>query len=147
MSDAPDSSLVRRSQRVKAGEWTTGAGSSGIASGPHFFVRPYDRLAPTERSQAMEASRSSKRSSGATRSKRTSGNGGPPRSNGSAKKSSVAAELESFNPATGELVGTVPTLTPRQVQAVVDDVAEVQPFWAQLSLEDRSRYMRRAVDV
>jgi succinate-semialdehyde dehydrogenase/glutarate-semialdehyde dehydrogenase len=55
--------------------------------------------------------------------------------------------LESFNPATGELVGTVETLTPGKVQAVVDDVAEVQPFWAQLSLDDRARYMRRAGDV
>ncbi|MQA73914.1 MAG: aldehyde dehydrogenase family protein [Solirubrobacterales bacterium] len=55
--------------------------------------------------------------------------------------------LESFNPATGELVGTVETITPDQVQAVVDDVAEVQPFWAQLSLADRARYMRRAAEV
>jgi acyl-CoA reductase-like NAD-dependent aldehyde dehydrogenase len=55
--------------------------------------------------------------------------------------------LESFNPATGELVGTVETITPAQVQGVVDDVAEVQPFWAQLSLEDRARYMGRAADV
>jgi acyl-CoA reductase-like NAD-dependent aldehyde dehydrogenase len=55
--------------------------------------------------------------------------------------------LESFNPATGELVGTVETITPGQVQGVVDDVAEVQPFWAQLSLADRARYMRRAADV
>ncbi len=38
--------------------------------------------------------------------------------------------LESFNPATGELVGTVETITPDQVQGIVDDVAEVQPFWA-----------------
>jgi len=57
------------------------------------------------------------------------------------------AALESFNPATGELVGTVETLTPGKVQAVVDDVGEVQPFWAQLSLDDRARYMRRAADV
>lgn len=55
--------------------------------------------------------------------------------------------LESFNPATGELIGTVETITPDQVQGVVDDVAEVQPFWAQLSLADRARYMRRAADV
>ena len=55
--------------------------------------------------------------------------------------------LESFNPATGELVGTVDTVTPEQVQEVVDDVAEVQPFWAQLSLADRARYMRRAAGV
>jgi succinate-semialdehyde dehydrogenase/glutarate-semialdehyde dehydrogenase len=56
-------------------------------------------------------------------------------------------QLESFNPATGELVGAVETITEAQVQAVVDEVAEVQPFWAQLSLADRARYMRRAADV
>src|SRR3954449_13517792 len=67
-------------------------------------------------------------------------------SKGKAKSKSQPA-LESFNPATGELVGTVETLTPGKVQGVVDDVAEVQPFWAALSLEDRARYMRRAVDV
>ena len=39
------------------------------------------------------------------------------------------------------------TITPDQVQAVVDDVVGVQPFWAQLSLADRARYMRRAADV
>ncbi len=55
--------------------------------------------------------------------------------------------LESFNPATGELIGTVETITPAKVQGIVDDVAEVQPFWAALTLEDRARYMRRAVDV
>jgi succinate-semialdehyde dehydrogenase/glutarate-semialdehyde dehydrogenase len=57
------------------------------------------------------------------------------------------AELQSHNPATGELVGAVPTITPDEVQAVVDDVARVQPFWAQLSLADRARYMRRAAQV
>jgi acyl-CoA reductase-like NAD-dependent aldehyde dehydrogenase len=55
--------------------------------------------------------------------------------------------LESFNPATGELVGSVETVTPEQVQGVVDDVAEVQPFWGQLSLQDRGRYLRQAADV
>ena len=55
--------------------------------------------------------------------------------------------LESFNPATGELVGSVATITPEQVQAVVDDVARIQPAWAELSLADRARYMRRAADA
>jgi acyl-CoA reductase-like NAD-dependent aldehyde dehydrogenase len=55
--------------------------------------------------------------------------------------------LASFNPATGERVGDVPTVTPAQVQSVVDDVGEVQPFWAQLSLAERARYMRRATQV
>jgi acyl-CoA reductase-like NAD-dependent aldehyde dehydrogenase len=56
-------------------------------------------------------------------------------------------QLESFNPATGELIGSVETLKPEQVQAVVDDVAEVQPFWAQLTLTDRARYLRKAAEV
>jgi acyl-CoA reductase-like NAD-dependent aldehyde dehydrogenase len=56
-------------------------------------------------------------------------------------------ELESFNPATGELVGSVPITPPEAVQAVVDAVAKVQPFWAQLTLEDRGRYLERAAQV
>src|SRR5919106_2873593 len=55
--------------------------------------------------------------------------------------------LESFNPATGELVGSVATISPDQVQGVVDDVARIQPAWAELSLEDRGRYLRRAADA
>jgi succinate-semialdehyde dehydrogenase/glutarate-semialdehyde dehydrogenase len=55
--------------------------------------------------------------------------------------------LESFNPATGELVGSVATITPDQVQGVVDEVARVQPAWAELSLADRGRYLRRAADA
>ena len=56
-------------------------------------------------------------------------------------------ELESFNPATGARIGAVATVTPDQVQRVVDDVAEVQPFWAQLSLSERAAYLRRAAQV
>jgi acyl-CoA reductase-like NAD-dependent aldehyde dehydrogenase len=59
----------------------------------------------------------------------------------------AASTLESFNPATGELVGSVATITPDQVQGVVDDVARIQPAWAELSLEDRGRYLRRAADA
>jgi acyl-CoA reductase-like NAD-dependent aldehyde dehydrogenase len=55
--------------------------------------------------------------------------------------------LESFNPATGDLVGSVATITPEQVQSVVDDVARIQPAWAELSLADRARYMKRAADA
>jgi succinate-semialdehyde dehydrogenase/glutarate-semialdehyde dehydrogenase len=55
--------------------------------------------------------------------------------------------LESFNPASGELVGTVPTITPAEVQGVVDEVARIQPAWAELTLKDRARYMRRAADA
>jgi succinate-semialdehyde dehydrogenase/glutarate-semialdehyde dehydrogenase len=72
------------------------------------------------------------------------------KSGGSSKSSGNGAKtdgLESFSPATGELLGSVETLSPGKVQAVVDDVAEVQPFWAQLSLADRARYMRRAAEL
>src|SRR3982751_1215583 len=54
--------------------------------------------------------------------------------------------LESFNPATGELVGSVPTITPDEVQAVVDDVARIQPAWAELPTKTRAAYMRRAAE-
>jgi succinate-semialdehyde dehydrogenase/glutarate-semialdehyde dehydrogenase len=81
-----------------------------------------------------------------------SGNGGAPgksekKAKSSAKRSKATPALESFNPATGELIGAVETITPGMVQGIVDDVAEVQPFWAALSLDDRARYMRRAGDV
>ncbi|MFN8161929.1 MAG: aldehyde dehydrogenase family protein [Solirubrobacterales bacterium] len=55
--------------------------------------------------------------------------------------------LESFNPTTGALLGSVPTLDPSEVQAVVEDVARVQPAWAELDLGTRAGYMRRAADV
>jgi succinate-semialdehyde dehydrogenase/glutarate-semialdehyde dehydrogenase len=80
-----------------------------------------------------------------------SGNGAAPAKSkkkaSSQTRSRSKTGLESFNPATGELIGSVETLTPSKVQGVVDEVAEVQPFWAALSLQDRARYMRRGVDV
>ncbi len=66
---------------------------------------------------------------------------------GSSQGAADDRALESFNPATGELLGSVPKLRPDEVQRVVDDVAEVQPFWAGLSLSDRARYMRRTAQV
>src|SRR3954449_4808053 len=55
--------------------------------------------------------------------------------------------VESFSPLTGERIGAVPALSPDEVQGVVDDVASVQPFWAQLPLSGRARYMKRAAQV
>ena len=60
---------------------------------------------------------------------------------------SLNGELDSFNPTTGELLGSVQTVAPGTVQRVVDEVAAVQPFWAALSLDDRGRYLRRAAQV
>jgi acyl-CoA reductase-like NAD-dependent aldehyde dehydrogenase len=91
----------------------------------------------------MEASSSRK-----TRTSRKSNvNGNKSSGKGSKAKAKAKPALESFNPATGELIGTVETITPAKVQGIVDDVGEVQPFWEALSLDDRARYMRRAVDV
>jgi len=59
----------------------------------------------------------------------------------------AAGTLDSFSPATGELLGSVPTVAPADVQRVVDEVAAVQPFWAALQLADRGRYMRRVAHV
>jgi acyl-CoA reductase-like NAD-dependent aldehyde dehydrogenase len=59
----------------------------------------------------------------------------------------ATARLESFSPATGALLGSVETLTPDRVQAVVDDVARVQPAWAELGPDSRASYMRRAADA
>ncbi|MCB0871468.1 MAG: aldehyde dehydrogenase family protein, partial [Solirubrobacterales bacterium] len=66
-------------------------------------------------------------------------------SNGSAPASTPP--LESFNPATGELVGTVETITPDQVQGIVDEVAQIQPAWAELKPSDRAAYLKRAATV
>ncbi|MCC6755453.1 MAG: aldehyde dehydrogenase family protein [Solirubrobacterales bacterium] len=55
--------------------------------------------------------------------------------------------LESFNPATGELIGAVETITPDQVQGVVDEVGRIQPAWAELPPSDRATYLKRAATV
>ena len=64
-----------------------------------------------------------------------------------AASGTAARELESFSPIDGARLGSVPVTAPEQIQSVVDDVAEVQPFWEQLPLGDRDRYMRRAAQV
>ena len=55
--------------------------------------------------------------------------------------------LESFSPTSGKRLGSVPRIAPDDVQGVVDEVAQVQPIWAQLRPEDRARYLRRAAQV
>src|ERR671912_1207433 len=55
--------------------------------------------------------------------------------------------LESFNVATGELIGSVPTIVPEEVQGVVDDVARIQPAWAELPAKTRAAYMKRAAEA
>jgi acyl-CoA reductase-like NAD-dependent aldehyde dehydrogenase len=93
----------------------------------------------------MEAS--SSRKTRTSRKSSAGGRNGKASAKRSRPKARAKAALESFNPATGELVGTVETVTQAKVQGIVDDVAEVQPFWAALTLDDRARYMRRVSDV
>ena len=59
----------------------------------------------------------------------------------------ATAQLESLDPLTGRPIGAVPVTAPDEVGAVVDAVAKVQPFWAQLTLADRARYLERAAQV
>ena len=59
----------------------------------------------------------------------------------------MSLELESFSPLRRRPARRGGDRPPHQVQAVVDDVASVQPFWAQLPLADRARYMRRAAQA
>src|SRR5919106_5007613 len=59
----------------------------------------------------------------------------------------ISPPLESFSPFDGTRLGAVETVRPEHVQSVVDDVASAQPFWAQLPLPDRARYMRRAAQA
>jgi succinate-semialdehyde dehydrogenase/glutarate-semialdehyde dehydrogenase len=77
---------------------------------------------------------------------KTSGDG-KASGNGASGNGAKAKQLDSFSPSTGRKVGSVETITPGRVQKIVDEVAEVQPFWAALSLDDRGRYFRRACDV
>jgi len=61
--------------------------------------------------------------------------------------SAAARQLESFSPLDGRRLGTVTAADPASVRAIAGDVAELQPFWAALPLEDRARYMGRAGQV
>ncbi|HEX8207327.1 MAG TPA: aldehyde dehydrogenase family protein [Solirubrobacteraceae bacterium] len=54
---------------------------------------------------------------------------------------------ESIEPATGTVLGSVPVTAPGDVAAAVEAAAAVQPLWAQLRLEDRARYLRRAAQA
>jgi acyl-CoA reductase-like NAD-dependent aldehyde dehydrogenase len=55
--------------------------------------------------------------------------------------------LESRNPATGEVVGTVPITPPEDVERVAEEVARVQRGWALAPLPERLRVLRNTVQV
>jgi len=64
-----------------------------------------------------------------------------------ATSAAASATLESHSPTTGELLGAVATTAPAAVQAIVDEAARVQPFWAALAPADRGRYLLRAAQA
>ena len=59
----------------------------------------------------------------------------------------AGAQLESFNPATGERLGAVRVAARDDVVSAVQQAAGVQPLWATLRLSDRARYMARAAQA
>jgi acyl-CoA reductase-like NAD-dependent aldehyde dehydrogenase len=60
--------------------------------------------------------------------------------NGGAAQATIAVE----NPATGELLTTVPLLGADEVRRMVERARRAQPGWAELGFEARGRIMRRA---
>ncbi len=59
------------------------------------------------------------------------------------EETSTPEALFARDPASGEILGSVASTPPEDVDDVVQDVAKVQPLWALLQLSDRARYMRR----
>jgi acyl-CoA reductase-like NAD-dependent aldehyde dehydrogenase len=55
--------------------------------------------------------------------------------------------IESRDPATGELLGTVPVTPPKDVAGIAEEVARVQRGWALVPLAERCRIVGRAVEV
>ncbi len=54
------------------------------------------------------------------------------------------AEIEVANPATGQVVGSVPVLSPEQVRDLVARARAAQPAWEALGFEGRAKVLRRA---
>ncbi len=48
------------------------------------------------------------------------------------------------NPATGEIIATVPSLSPEDVKAIVARAREAQPGWEELGFDGRAQVLRRA---
>ena len=56
----------------------------------------------------------------------------------------ATTEIAVENPATGEVIRTVPVVTPEQLRAMVARAREVQPAWEALGFEGRGKILRRA---
>ena len=56
----------------------------------------------------------------------------------------VSSEIEVTNPATGEVIGTVPDSTPEQVAEAVARARAAQPGWEAMGFEGRGKVFKRA---
>jgi acyl-CoA reductase-like NAD-dependent aldehyde dehydrogenase len=63
------------------------------------------------------------------------------------RKTAKPEVLQSFDPATGEVVGEVPVTPPDGVEAVAEEVARIQQGWALVPLPERLRIIGRAAQV
>src|SRR5262245_48683121 len=59
----------------------------------------------------------------------------------------VGRRLESRNPATGELLGTVPVTSAADVERMAAEVAAAQRSWVRVPLRERARVIERAAGV
>lgn len=69
------------------------------------------------------------------------------RTEAAAPPADTAEVLESFDPATGELLGTVPVTRPEDVEHVAEEVARIQRGWALVPLAERLGVIHRAAQV
>jgi acyl-CoA reductase-like NAD-dependent aldehyde dehydrogenase len=60
------------------------------------------------------------------------------------KRSASPPLIESFDPANGELLGTVPVTRPKEVEGIAAEAARVQQGWALTPLAERVRVVDRA---
>ena len=88
----------------------------------------------------MSPAARAKGSKGAAASKRRS-------VDGASGRVAAVVRIESRNPATGVLLGTLPAATPQQLADLVSETIAVAPLWAQLRIGDRARYLRRAAQA
>jgi succinate-semialdehyde dehydrogenase/glutarate-semialdehyde dehydrogenase len=56
-------------------------------------------------------------------------------------------QLISRDPASGEMLGSVPVAAPERIEGIVRSAGTVQPLWALLRVADRARYMRRVAQA
>ena len=61
-----------------------------------------------------------------------------------AETNGAGSVIEVENPATGEIVGTVPKMTPEDVREMAARARAAQPGWEAIGFEGRARVLRRA---